>query len=105
MDSESTKLKSNRTVLAFGPQQEYSRTLAGSQQIETIDVSLATAQSTLKLIITDDGRDGLCCEFGTGMFRLYNGSHEENNEDNLLVNSTAEGKRREVHSFRLFGNA
>jgi hypothetical protein len=105
MDSESTKLKSNRTVLAFGPQQEYSRTLAGSQQIETIDVSLATAESTLKLIITDDGRDGLCCEFGAGMFRLYNGTHEENNEDNLLVNSTVEGKRREVHSFRLYGSS
>jgi hypothetical protein len=105
MDPGSTKLKSNRTVLAFGPEQEYSTALRNAQQIETIDVSLVTADSILKLIITDDGRDGLCCEFGAGMFRLYNGTYEENNEGNLLVSSTAEGKRREVHSIRLFGNA
>jgi hypothetical protein len=105
MDPGSTKLKSNRTVLGFGPKQEYSIALSGAQQIETIDVSPLTADSILKLIITDDGRDGLCCEFGAGMFRLYNGTYEENNEGNLLVSSTAEGKRREVHSIRLFGNA
>lgn len=102
MDKNSNKVKVKRNVLAFGPERYYSSYLAQSQVVEVIDVSQATIDSTLKLIVTDDGRDGLCCEYGEGRFRLYDGAFIENNDENLLVSSTAEGKRREVHSFQLF---
>jgi hypothetical protein len=102
MDHNTNKLKVRRNVLAFGPERHYGSHLAQGQVIEVIDVSPATMDSTLKLIITDDGRDGLCCEFGEGRFRLYNGTFIENYDENILVSSTAEGKRREVHAFQLF---
>jgi hypothetical protein len=101
MDHEFNKLKNKRTLLGFGPEEEFDSSLAGTQLIVVIDVSQTTAESSLKLIISDDGRDGLCCDYGMGMFRLYNGTFHSDNSDNLLVAGTAEGKRREVHPFKL----
>jgi hypothetical protein len=102
MDAGFKKLINKRTLLGFGPEEEYDSAMAGTQLILLIDVSQATPESTLKLIISDDGRDGLCCDYGKGRFRLYNGTFVSNDIENFLVTGTAEGKRREVHPFKLY---
>jgi hypothetical protein len=90
---QSTK---QRTIVAFGPDQEYASEYAGQTWRETINVSsVVLAGAEFEFILTDDGRDGLCCTNGEGKYELY----AENNT--LLFSSTAEGKRREVHRFVL----
>jgi len=95
------RMKVEHTVLAFGPKTVYGNELTSSTYSETIDVSLAPSDSTLKLFFTDTGRDGLCCSFGTGSYRIYNGTSFDDSTD-ALVSGSAEGLYREVKEFTLF---
>lgn len=65
-------LQHQRSIVAFGPQNVYGSELKNTQYNETINITNFSRESDLILIVTDDGRDGLCCEYGSGSIRLYN---------------------------------
>lgn len=96
---EDNEMKVKRTVLAFGPKTVYGNDFASSTYRERIDVSLTPSGSSLKFFFTDTGRDGLCCSFGTGSYRIYNGTSFISTDE--LVSGSAEGLYREVQEFTL----
>ena len=82
-------------VVAFGPETQYGPELAGKTLEIPVDVPAFTANSELKFIYSDTARNGLCCEAGNGSFSVS----DQNGE--LLLTGSSEGKRREVFPFSL----
>lgn len=56
--------------------------------------------NTFTFVLTDDGRDGLCCSYGMGNVTLYHGSYDFYNQD-IIFTSTTEGLYRFIHTFEL----
>jgi hypothetical protein len=101
VDDNTGRLRKERAILAFGPEEVYGSELAGGIFKQTIDVSSVSRSAEVKLIFTDTGRDGLCCENGFGSYKLYNGSGTGSDND-LLVFGDAKEARRAVHVFSLY---
>jgi len=82
-DEATGRSRMQRRVLAFGPETPYSADLANSAVDHEIDVSQVPRSSTFFFYYHDAGRDGLCCDSGSGSVSLYDSSEELIFVDNL----------------------
>ena len=93
-----TRIEGRQTTntVAFRPPRYYNASLANQIVTETIAIPPSNADYTF--IMTDSFGDGLCCENGTGYYKLWQGPAEDNV---LLANGDLQGMSREVSDFTL----
>ncbi|MFM9983747.1 MAG: hypothetical protein ACKVOK_00845, partial [Flavobacteriales bacterium] len=65
------------------------------------DSDNTTTEVVYTFVLTDDGRDGLCCEHGIGNVQLYNGTDVTTANSKPLFRNFTQNMRRFVHSFAL----
>jgi hypothetical protein len=103
-DSKSYSLNQmQREVVAFGPQTLYSPDLEDASYEETIIIPEHPGNRSFTLIVSDAGKDGLCCSFGNGgPLELYHG----NSDDGILLfTDPFQDKDRLVANFYLVGSS
>jgi hypothetical protein len=67
-----------REVVAFSPQTKYNPDLENTWYEETIIIPNLTGNNSFTLIVSDSGKDGLCCSFGDGgPIEVYDGDPKE----------------------------
>jgi len=91
---------SQQSVIAFGPQEPYSPSLAG--QTISIEVKIAQippgATRGFTFLFIDTQNDGLCCDYGQGSYTLFNG-RQSNNQ--VIASGSGQNSGRVVHGFVL----
>lgn len=101
VNTRTESIEKEQMILAFGPEESYGAELALSRRTWTIDVSSVPPSAEVMFIFSDAGRDGLCCGYDAGSYKLYKGTSTGNKED-LLFSGSAEAAQRAVHSFSMF---
>lgn len=95
----SSQRQVERQVIAFGPAAVYGPDLGNAMYEEKIIVPEHTGNKSFTLIVTDSGKDGICCSFGDGgPLELYDGTPEVGI---LLVSDPLQGEDRFVANFYL----
>jgi len=89
-------------VIAYGPIEPYSETLADKEHVETILLPDFEGERVFSIIVSDTAGDGVCCSFGSGgPVELYKGPVDEGE---LLFSESFEGVERIIQSFEVVGN-
>ncbi len=93
----------HREVVAFGPQGLYSSDLEYAWYEETIIIPDHAGNKSFSLIVSDSGKDGLCCSFGNGgPLELYYGNSDHGV---LLFSDPFQDVDRLIANFYLVGSA
>lgn len=95
--------RNNVQIAAFGPRDSayYSSELALKTYTETIEIEQVPEGNIrgFTFIIFDSAGDGLCCEWGSGEYTLYDGASASSAK--VLLTSNAAGKARASRTFAL----
>lgn len=98
----------NHKVVAFGPHDTsyYSSALVSKSLNETIEIEAIPEGVTRSFIFVflDSSGDGLCCDWGSGNYTLYDGTPSKNTSRTVL-SGNAKDKARVEHSFTLTSGA
>lgn len=88
------KSVTNNEVIAFGPEDVYRQSLKNVLSEESIRVPspLPDAVDVYQFVWTDLAGDGICCRFGPGFLRLWDGRKDA---DRLLATSSSTATARE----------